>query len=496
MNNDMQKYIKTLIFYIFAVIMIGKDRIIKLYEDTFGRKVDCVEKINSGGSSRKYYRLYGQNGSVIGTVGNSILENKAFIYLTGKFIERGLNTPSIINVSHDNVAYLQEDLKGISLFEYLTEIPDEKRYGEENRRLLHRIIDDLITFQYSDKHSHIDFEKCYPVAEMDEIAIMWDLNYFKYCFLKAVGLEIEEPKLEKEFRNIASHCKAKEDDGFMYRDFQSRNILIDNDLIPSYIDFQGGRKGNGLYDLVSFLWQSRIGYPEALKNELVSHYYERIKEFTNCTRERFDNDLQYFLLLRSLQTLGAYGLRGITERKELFKRSIYKTLLSLVQSPSVALRKMTYLREIICRCEEMFRPSEEKSLTVTVGSFAYKSGFPEDTSGNGGGFIFDCRALHNPGRYDEYKQLTGRDIQVKEFIEKESTTEPFLNNIYGLIDNSVEEYLRRGFTSLSVWTGCTGGRHRSVYFADKIADHLHGKFDVRIKLIHREQGIEEIIEKK
>lgn len=475
--------------------MSGKEEIISLYKELYGYEPEGIEKIASGGSHRDYYRLYGGGTSVIGTIGVSVAENEAFIYLSEKFGRRGLNVPEILIANNLKTGYLQSDLGGKSLYDFLMSYGAQYRYSTGNMTVLKKVIHDLVSFQYAGKED-FDYNKCYPVREMDETAILWDLNYYKYCFLKAIGIEINEPELEKEFRILSNICAAKSTDGFMYRDFQSRNIFIGKNGNPGYIDYQGGRKGNGFYDLVSFLWQARIAFPDEVKSELIKEYLDVAKDSRMLIGQDENNQIEYFVLLRVFQTLGAYGLRGITERKAIFRDSIYASLHNLMLLSDATYSRFPYLKDLISICEEKFRPQNHVAteLTVTVGSFSYHKGLPEDKSGNGGGFIFDCRAINNPGRHEKYKKMTGRDRKVIEFIENENDTEKFVKNIFEIIDQSIEEYRRRNFTSLSVWTGCTGGQHRSVYFADRIARHLHEKYGVRINLVHRERGINEWLE--
>ena len=468
--------------------MENKLELEKLFASFYGSHPTEVTEISSGGSRRSYYKLIGNGVSVIGTCGVSIDENRAFFYLTEKFRSEGLNTPEIIVKSRDKRMYLQSEVGRKSLYEI---------FDSTNKDLLRQAIRDLVKFQMTGREK-FDYSKCYPLPEMDRRAVLWDLNYFKYCFLKAIGYEIDEPLLEEEFNKIVGKCIVRNEDGFIYRDFQSRNIMVSESGKLGYIDFQGGRKGNGIYDLVSFVWQSRLSLPDELKMELVEDYLGEIAKYRKINKTDFYNKLYWFILFRGLQNLGAYGLRGITERKELFRKSIGKTLINLCCLPADVMQYLPYLKRVLEDCNRKFnKPVEEAiGLTVKVGSFSYKKGLPLDDSGNGGGFVFDCRGLHNPGRYANYKELTGRDQAVIEFLEKEESTEIFLENIFRLLDMTVEEYLNRNFTSLSVWTGCTGGRHRSVYFADRIANHLNGKYGVRVELEHRERGIKEILESK
>ena len=319
-----------------------------------------------------------------------------------------------------------------------------------------------------------DFACCYPSPELNRRGIQWDLHYFKYCFLKATGLEFEEERLEDDFDRMADVLLQSREETFMYRDFQSRNIMIHGGK-PWLIDFQGGRRGPVEYDLVSFLWQARARFTPEMRHQLVEEYLRSARRYRSFDEKAFGRRLQYFVLFRTLQVLGAYGYRGYFEHKAHFVQSIpmaIDNLRALLAENDFA--DMPYLVDLLRRmiALPLFELSEEADeLTVRITSFSYKKGIPEDASGNGGGFVFDCRAIHNPGRYDEYKQLTGMDEPVINFLDKEEAMQKFLEHVYGIVDYSVEKYRSRGFKNLMVNFGCTGGQHRSVYSAEHLAVH-------------------------
>ena len=324
------------------------------------------------------------------------------------------------------------------------------------------------------------------------------MNYFKYCFLKATGVIFNEDKLENDFERLTNDLLAVPSETFMYRDFQSRNVMLVGDpdhpadCRLAYIDFQGGRRGPYYYDVASFVWQSRAKYPEDLKKELIEAYMEQLRLYKpNFDENEFLDNLRLFVLFRTLQVLGAYGFRGYFEKKpDFMKNSIVPAVANLRRLvTTTAFDQYPYLSEVINELVNMKDfTSEEKSLTVRVMSFAYKKGIPHDPSGNGGGFVFDCRALNNPGKYDKYKAFTGLDDNVIKFLQKESTIDKWLEHVYAMVDESVERYKKRNFTDLMVCFGCTGGQHRSVYAAQHLAEHIHKKFNVRVELTHREQS--------
>lgn len=469
-------------------------QLVHLFQSCFGEAPAAIAPVVGAGSSRRYYRFTLADGrSCIGTVGTSAVENEAFMYMSRAFAAMGLPVPEVLAVSEDGMRYLQSDAGPVALFDLLA--PSGAANTDEVVRLLGRVMDHLAAFHNADC-SGFDFSKCYPRAAMDHRSVMWDLNYFKYCYLKPAGIEFDEERLEDDFATLASLIGQCGHDCIMLRDCQSRNVMVAPDGDVVFIDFQGARRGNSLYDVVSFLWQARAAFSPELRRQLFDRYLLScgLSPGERAARER---RLPLFVLLRTLQVLGAYGFQGLIHRKEHFVKSIPAALDNLrslleQQSDFASLSSMPELLRIL---QAMVRRTDEVAaaggrLVVTVGSFAYKMGLPVDNSGNGGGFVFDCRALHNPGRYDKYKPLTGMDGPVIEFLESRGEVGPFLDAVYSLVDTSVERYQRRGFTSLSVAFGCTGGRHRSVYCAERLADHLAAEFpDIMVRLIHREQKI-------
>lgn len=449
-----------------------------------------VQPIAGAGSNRRYYRARLSDGrNVIVTCGDNRAENRSFIYLADRFRRSGLPVPEVLTVSADESCYVQTDVGSRSLYDELMDCGVE---SERGRELLTQAVRILARFHVEGSEG-IEYDKCLDTA-MDRKAVLADLNYFRYCFLKTIGAETACRRLDDEFEMFADEVAAGPDAVVMLRDFQSRNIMISADGAMSVIDFQGARRGPAAYDLVSLLWQSRLQLPAGLRRGLVDVY---IDAAGIADREAFLLQLPRIVILRTLQTLGTYGFRGLVERKEMFVKSIPEALRTLQTLPDSAWQGLTLLRSIIANVASMPRFMPAKSggpLVVKVVSFAYKMGLPVDDSGNGGGFVFDCRAIHNPGRYQEYKCLTGRDEPVIKFIEQNGDAEPFLKAAFTMVDASVDCYIRRGFNSLSVAFGCTGGRHRSVYCAERMASHLARKYadaDIQILLTHREQKIVE-----
>jgi aminoglycoside/choline kinase family phosphotransferase len=512
-------------------------KLLELYKQWRGQEPANVQQLAGSGSNRIYIRLTDSDGkSVIGVIGTSRDEDHAFIYLTEHFTRRKLPVPRILAQSDDQLRYIQTDLGSTSLFDAIRGGREAGgRYTLKEQDLLKRTIRELPNIQIRGARE-LDFSNCYPQAEFDGDSVLFDLNYFKYCFLKATEIDFHELKLEADFRLFAKDLTTDPDpsvhnvESFLYRDFQARNVMLDHDGNPFFIDYQGGRKGPYYYDLASFLWQASAKYPYKLRRELVYEYYNSLKNYTEVPPVRhFVNRLSLFVLFRTLQVLGAYGFRGYFEQKKHFLESIppaIQNLRELLASSSTF--HYPYLMEVLKLITELpqyqqimtvasradgykitdknpYNPHPQDGpatfskydaqgpLVVKVFSFSYTKGIPEDESGNGGGYVFDCRSTHNPGRYEPYKKLTGLDDPVIRFLEDDGEILTFLDSVYKLADNHVRRYIQRGFTSLMFCFGCTGGQHRSVYSAQHLAEHIHDKFGVEVRICHREQKINQIL---
>ena len=455
--------------------------------------VSC-EALTGSASHRRYFRLTGPDGrTLIGVEGTDADENRAFLTIDRHFASKGINVPKV--VAEDGLCYLQEDLGSTVLYDALASGRTSGKYSEDEVTLLRKTVAALPKIQVEGARG-LDWSVCYPQPSFDARMVDFDLNYFKYDFLKLSGLEFNEVKLQDDFDRLRTDLLSEYSDTFMYRDFNARNVmLVDGE--PWFIDFQGGRRGPVYYDVASFLWQARARYPESLREDLLQTYLEALRAYGPVDEAHFRSRLRLFILFRMLQVLGCYGYRGLWEGKKPFIDSIppaleiVKSLLPFADYP--------YLSEVLASLSAphpsegvLFpEPSDSSSaLTVTIYSFSFKKGIPEDTSGNGGGYVFDCRSVHNPGKYERFKQLTGLDKPVIDFLEEDGEILRFLDNVYSLVDAHVERFLQRGFTHLQVSFGCTGGQHRSAYSAQHLAEHLVAKYPVKVHLIHRERGIE------
>lgn len=465
----------------------------QLAERYAGEQAEEVVELASSGSNRRYFRVFFSSKSYIGASGTSVDENNAFIYLANHFHSKGLPVPQVLAVSDDQRFYLQEDLGDTILFDVIEKGRKSSVFSAKEIDLLSQTMYLLPEIQYVGG-KELDYSHCYPQPVFNKRSVLWDLNYFKYCFLKPAGLDFQENLLEDDFMKMADVLLQSESNTFMYRDFQSRNVMVKEGK-PYFIDFQGGRKGPIYYDVASFLWQAKAAYPRDLRKQLLDVYIQSLSRFTTVDKEQFLAQLKHFVLFRMMQVLGAYGFRGYFEKKPHFMQSVPFAIKNLHELLVNEFKEYPYLYKVLLELTELKQFSddiENQSLEIKVASFAYKKGIPNDPSGNGGGFVFDCRAIDNPGKYERYRHFTGLDEPVIQFLKEGGEIDVFLDNAYQLVEPSVKRYIDRGFTNLMVAFGCTGGQHRSVYCAQRMAELLHKNFGVKVELTHREQNIEQL----
>ncbi len=465
-----------------------------LFESFAGQPLAQMQELPTSGSHRRYFRLSGGNVTVMGVIGTSLEENRAFIELARHFRSRKLNVPEVYAVSEDGLAYLQEDLGDRVLFDAVAQGREKGVYSADEIDLLRRTVAQLPRIQFLGGEG-LDWTVCFPQEAFDARMVDFDLNYFKYCFLKATGIEFNEIQLQEDFEKFKADLLLDRDNTFLYRDFQARNVMI-RDGEPWFIDFQGGRRGPIYYDVASFIWQARSRYPEALREDLIKTYLEALQQFKQVDEAAFRSRLRLFVLFRTLQVLGAYGFRGYFEKKPHFIASVpyaLQNLRSLLRTPFTQYPYLNAVLQEMAVKPELNVVQEDHRLQVKIYSFAYKKGIPADTTGNGGGYVFDCRSVNNPGKYEYYRQFNGMDAEVIKFLEDDGEVLAFLESVYKLVDAHVQRFIERKFTNLQVCFGCTGGQHRSVYCAEHLASHLAQKFNIKIVVAHRELGMEKML---
>ena len=471
-----------------------------------------IMPIAASGSARKYYRIVTDKRTLIGTYSENTEENEAFLTFSKHFHDLGLSVPEVFAVNEEKTCYLQSDFGDDNLFAHVQKAlmanggPSTLRpcsgtlasFGENVIELYKKALKHLVKLQVLG-HKGLDYSKAYPTERFDRQAILDDLNYFKYYFVKPhEEIDFNETRLGKDFEAFADFVSQAPCDFFMYRDFQSRNIMVKEGELY-FIDFQGGRKGPLNYDVVSLLYQVKAQISQPVRDELIQYYKEELKQFVDPEEIKFDLYQPYFVYLRLLQVLGAYGFRGLIQKKSHFIESIpyaLKEIQTLAQAQP--LNDYPELQHIIQqfdkieqRYQAILQPPTGK-LTVTVNSFSFRKGYPSDFSGNGGGFVFDCRALPNPGREPEFKTKTGRDWEVIDYLMAKPPVHVFLDHVKAVVGQSVDNYRERHFSNLMVSFGCTGGQHRSVFFAQTIYEWLKATYpDIHLVLNHIERKIKE-----
>jgi len=469
------------------------DQLKELFSQWSGEPALQVHRMPVSGSPREYFRISGQAHVAMGTINTDREENEAFIGLSHHFRNAGLPVPEIYNHDLERDTYLQEDLGDVSLFDYLAEKRTGQPFPDELIPVYKKVLEILPEFQIRGARG-LDFSICYPRGSFDRQSMQWDLSYFKYHFLKLAGVPFHEQRLEDDFQTLIGYLLDRETGYFLYRDFQSRNIML-RDGEPWFIDYQGGRKGALAYDVASLLFDSKADLPPGVREELLEFYTAELGKYPGVSVEDFRESYYPYVLIRIMQAMGAYGFRGFYEKKTHFLRSIPYALghvgwiLENVRLPIQVPELNTVLERLLSAPRlKRFRDKGNRTptLTVSVNSFSYKNGIPGDPGGHGGGYVFDCRMITNPGKIEEYRDLTGKDMPVVEFLDRQEDVTEFISHALSLVDMSVDRYEDRKFNHLMVSFGCTGGQHRSVYCAEKLAAHLEENQNVRVALWHRE----------
>lgn len=463
-----------------------------------GSKADFIQKLPQTASYREYYRISYKGNTVIGVFNEDKKENEAFLSFSKTFGELNLNVPQVLFVELENNVYLLSDLGDATLYSIIHSKKHDYAAYPELVDLYKKALEQLQRFQIvADKK--IDYKYCYPRAKFDRQSILWDLNYFKYDFLKLGRIGFDEQLLENDFQKFSEFVASVDTNYFLYRDFQSRNIMVKEDDLY-FIDYQGGRKGALQYDVAALLYDAKAEIPNSIREELLNHYLDKLESVYGLSRKEFMKSYYAFVLIRIMQAMGAYGFRGLFEKKVHLIKSIIpatKNLKYLLESGKIDF-EIPHLHQVFANLinSKEFKMYEDRilpnnKLSVTITSFSYKREIPIDLADNGGGYVFDCRGINNPGRHLEFKLLNGRDAEVINFLKENSDIDDYLSHTFPLVDSTIQTYLERGFKDLMINFGCTGGQHRSVYCADRMYEYIKNKYDINVFLSHIEQGIKE-----
>ncbi len=470
---------------------------LELLNDLFyrwcGEPITTINKLPASGSPREYYRISGTGTTVIGAINLDRDENEAFIEFSRHFRSLGLAVPEIYLVDLDNHADLQEDLGDTTLFDYQFKKRDNGDFPSEVKEVYKEVLTELQKFQISGAKG-LDYSKCYPRSSFDRQSMQWDLSYFKYYFLKLAGIPFNEQRLENDYNTLIEYLLAQDTEYFLYRDFQSKNVML-RDGKPCFIDYQGGRKGALQYDVASLLYDSKADIPPEVREELLEHYILNLEQYPTVNQEGFRESYYGYVLIRIMQAMGAFGFRGFYEKKTHFLQSIpyalndLKWILDHVKF-SIEIPTLLKVFKDLVSAPKLRRFKDKggrkSTLTVRINSFSYKHGIPDDPNGHGGGYVFDCRVITNPGKIEAYKFLSGKEKPVIDFLDQQGDVTEFLGNAFSLVDMSVDRYDERNFSHLMVSFGCTGGQHRSVYCAEQLATHMRESQNVQVTLWHRE----------
>ena len=451
-----------------------------------------IDQLPGAGSNRIYFRIHTEEKTLIGTFSDNVSENETFFYFAEHFKDQNV-VPKIVAISSDRMIYVQEDFGPISLLHII----QKKGYASETYDLYKKSLEKLASMQIRG-HQNLDYSRCFSTRKFDKQSIIADLYYFKFCFVDALNIPYDKQKLANDFDTFINYLTQTKHQYFMFRDFQSRNIQIQNNE-AFFIDFQGGMQGPIHYDVASLLWQSRANLPMEWREKLLNDYIDFANQHLEAPldTDQFKKEYNGFLLIRMIQVLGAYGFRGLFEKKQAFITSIPPALENIEWflknlSIDAELPELFNLLKNITSTsiKNKFivnKATEDTKLIIKTGSFSYKKGIPEDKTQNGGGFVFDCRGILNPGRIDQYKTQTGRDQGVIDYLEANTRMPEFIQNIFSVVDITIEDYMARDFESLQIMFGCTGGQHRSVYSADALAKHVQEKYGLTVEVVHREQ---------
>lgn len=463
----------------------------KLFEEHFEQKPENITALPVSGSDRRYYRITSGTITAIGTFNSNVAENNSYFYFTELFRKHEINVPEVYKIGKERRYYLQQDLGGTSLFDMLM----EQGHTDEVKAYFQKAVEQLVKVQWI-AGRECNYNQCFASRQFDEKAIMADLMYFKYYFADLQKIPYDRNALMDEMESLSRDLGRIQPQSLMYRDFQSRNIMIHDGKV-FFIDYQGAMQGPPQYDLASLLWQAKAKLPQAWKEDMLNKYVAAMEDLKISRVEDiyFRKGYLQFVLLRMLQVLGAYGFRGLLENKPHFRTSIGPALKNLnaflnehTQIPAYSELRMLLDKLTTEAMQQHYavpEPAEDIKLKISITSFSYKkNGIPKDKSTHGGGFVFDCRGIKNPGRYKDYKHLSGLEEPVKQFLDRETRMPEFILHAENMVSLNIEDYMSRGFEQLSINFGCTGGQHRSVYSAEHMAAFIKNKYKIPVTVTH------------
>lgn len=471
-------------------VFMSVDVLKSLFEQRFHQLVEHVIPLQGelGGSGRKIVRLGAGAKTAVGILYGVREENAAFLAFSKHFRRHSLPVPEIYAEALDHGAYLEEDLGDLTLFEFLSKNRSGATIAPQVVEAYRKVVVALPRFQV-EAGRDLDYSVCYPAASFDRQSIAWDLNYFKYYFLRLAGIPFSEHALEEDFSRLTDFLLRAPRDYFLYRDFQSRNVML-RDGQPYFVDYQGGRKGALQYDIASLLYDAKADLPPDLRQQLLYDYLRALEKHIPVDREAFLRYFYPYVYVRIMQALGAYGFRGFYERKVHFLQSVpyalknLRWLLHQVELPVALPTLLGAFQSMLASEKLQSLATEADNLVVRVFSFSFHQGLPQDDSGNGGGFVFDGRSLPNPGREERFKSLTGQDAPVIDYLNQQESVHQFLAGVLSLVDAAIANYQQRGFKNLMVSFGCTGGQHRSVYLAEQLAKRLRARSGLEVRVRH------------
>lgn len=456
-----------------------------------GTAPGIITRLPQSGSDRVYFRLLYGDEHVIGAYNPSREENDAFVGFSNHFRSKGLPVPEIYVYYPDERVYFLEDLGDSNLFTWLAQRSDEERFNQETEALFLTVASDLVRIQ-TEGIKGLDLSLCYPHRSFDRQSMVWDLNYYKYMFLKLIGAPFNEIKLERDFEALTRFLLDAGQEYFLFRDFQTANIMI-RDGKPWYIDYQGGRLGAPQYDIASLVYDAKAYIPSGIREKTLERHLDLFAAATGKPRESLAKYSGAFTLIRLMQALGAFGFRGLHENKPTFSESIVPAVelmndLLWGGKLHIDLPELTKASESVPLQRKYRILSHYQELVkINIESFSYVRGRSVNYD-TGSGFVFDCRGLRNPVLESDLRERTGLDPEVAEFFGNDDEAVAFAGDCSNIIRNTLPMMRRKGILEIHAAFGCVGGQHRSVWCAARVASMLSAMPGVTVTVNHTGLG--------